>query len=464
MDSSTEWVIVDCATVDSIGDFFLRSGLNHGGELEVLTLRCLRKSLWGRFGSEISEGRYWYMVTVDGTRTDNAVPADVVLFGEDAEEFPSVGISAIQQIPLAEEELLCARGLLHGQPKTDARLIAALLDHSLKEAGTIAVGVYDVGQGNCNAIVDQFSHPRLFFDLGWAPSFHAKTRPSVRPNLFVCDAEFPAPVVLSHWDWDHWGFAIKRSVYDRSSLCTRHEFFSSAMHRLWLARAPQAIRHQLTPLHIQFYEALQKESLFSGIPAIQLWPEGLRRLPFSNGWIEACKPAKGRPDDRNNTGLAMWVHPGSISSGVILLPGDADFVSVPSARQNKRIRSGIAGMVAPHHGGRVTEAAIPRPSLEASAKLVFSVGRENSYGHPKESAATAYRAAGWKDARTSSRFACTACNGSHTLGNKVFLLKPDRVPACGCGRVSEGQLCLSDLFDEGLKRTEPKSAAISSAA
>src|SRR5579871_3626379 len=64
--------------------------------------------------------------------------------------------------------------------------------------------VYDVGQGNCNAILggNHFTHhPILYFDMGGGVLNNAHTYPNALGSL--CGFMHP-PVVLSHWDWDHW--------------------------------------------------------------------------------------------------------------------------------------------------------------------------------------------------------------------------------------------------------------------
>jgi hypothetical protein len=61
------------------------------------------------------------------------------------------------------------------------------------------VGVYDVGQGNANGLLEG-GHPRAYFDLGGGVLFNVRTYPS---TITFCFTANPC-VVLSHWDWDHW--------------------------------------------------------------------------------------------------------------------------------------------------------------------------------------------------------------------------------------------------------------------
>ncbi|QTT89693.1 hypothetical protein [Pseudomonas chlororaphis] len=440
------WVIFDSFSEDLVGSFFRHinrfndrffyKAINSG----LLSLRVPLKKFVSRF-PDVAEfdGGGWFRLSVSSSSGGDSIPAEVVLFGDNVET-PLVGVTKLERIDGEFSYWLNLVFMLNGEPRAPASFIAGVLDVSLVDSGGIAVAVYDVGQGNCNAIVDEYEHPRIFFDLGWAPNFHASTRPAGQPVLFACDLGLVPPVILSHWDMDHWSYAIARSRFDQASLTTKHEWHPEALARLWIARAPEAEQHKLGPLALSFYAALTERIIYPGVSAMLLWPTDSKRIDFSAGWLEVCEPGAGSPNDRNNSGLAMFVRPNK-SNGAVLLTGDADFTSIPSLLKTRK--PPLAGIVAPHHGSYITEYAIPTPKKGGPARLVMSVGNGNSYGHPKQQAIDAYKSKHWNLVLTQNRFECDRCGKSHTHGNTLLKFSsssPD--PECRCKCVLEGNLCL----------------------
>lgn len=412
---------------------------------DLLALRCPFNALTNLFSGLAEYTGQWVNIEVASQATARSIPADVVMFGDSAEP-ALLHITSLTPAQLKRNERRVLA--LSREARTPASFIAAILDFSLRESGNLATAAYDVGQGNCNAIVDQYEHPRVFFDLGWAPNFHAYTRPPAPPDFFACDSHTVAPVVLSHWDMDHWSYAIARSEFNPANLTTRHEWNPQALKRFWIARAPQTKAHQIGPLAMSFYRELTKIHLFPGISAMLLWPNDCRRIDFSQGWLEACEPLAHLPQDRNNTGIAMFVQPNR-KGPAILMTGDADFPSIPTLRTSKRLK--LAGMIAPHHGSKITVADVPKPLKKGPKKLVLSVGKENVYGHPTKEAMDAYQALGWdwEVVATQERQSCAsttmpfAATHAHHHGNVLLKFSagaPD--PKCGCGQVREGNLCL----------------------
>jgi hypothetical protein len=439
------WVTFDCIAEDSIRAF--RSSNEPSRRLldledAYLMLRVPFNKMASYSQSVQNMNNGWMRIVVDMRINHDSLQAEIVMFG-DSPEVPPVGIAQIEVLNKQLAERLDTIASLTNEPRAQAGFISGVLDIPLGKLNpeTLAVAVYDVGQGNCNAIVDKNEHPRIYFDLGWSPNFHAKSRPQQQPNFFACDRRATPPVVLSHWDMDHWCYAIKNSSFNAGSLTTKHEWKLEALRRFWIARAPRKNEHKLGPLTMAFYRALSGTHLLPGLSAVLLWPESVKRIPFSAGWLEACRPGEGELDDRNNNGIAMFVRPNSYAPA-ILLTGDASFPSIPSLSRSKK--TPLAAMVAPHHGARVSGFMVPKPKKGTLARLVMSVGEHNSYGHPKQDAIDAYNESGWQSSRTQDRFDC-ACGGgsaSHRHGNTLlkFSNKPD--PRCGCSCVPNGSLCL----------------------
>ena len=68
-----------------------------------------------------------------------------------------------------------------------------------------AVAVYDVGQGAATALLSR-GVPTLYFDFGGSALGNWRSFPE--PLNQFCMTANP-PVVLSHWDWDHWSSALR---------------------------------------------------------------------------------------------------------------------------------------------------------------------------------------------------------------------------------------------------------------
>ncbi|WP_156400855.1 hypothetical protein [Pseudomonas sp. Root329] len=440
-DPDGQWVTFDGIAEDVINRYRYPDDWQIGEfrDSGLLTLRAPLNEVMRRFSTiERIDGR-WVCVEVTASGDQDLLQAGVILFGDNA-EFPQVGIMSIEFL----EPRLCSRldrlSMLLDEQRAYSGFIAAVLDASLRGSHGLAVAAYDVGQGNCNAIIDSFEHPRIFFDLGWAPNFHASTRPVSAPNLFSCHMHSTSPVVLSHWDMDHWSYAIERSAFNSHNLTTSHEWRQDALSRFWIARAPEAAAHKLGPLTMAFCAALGRTHLFHGFKALLLWPANTKRIRFAAGWVEACKPGKGLPDDRNNSGLALFVRP-NVRGAAVVLTGDADFLSIPSLA-GKKVPP-LAGLVAPHHGSYVTTSAVPAPKKGTPARVVMSVGKGNTYGHPKQAAIDAYALQGWDVTLTQDRHDCTHCHATHRNGNSLlkFTIKSSD-PRCSCCCVGEGHLCL----------------------
>lgn len=440
------WVMFD-SFVETALDYYQHfpQGIRFQDELfdhGLVTLRASFRQVTKR-KPEMGEFKGgWVRIVVNSQRNEEMIPAEVVMFGDNAEP-PQVSIAHIEALSQKEQDLLRPEAMLQGEARAHPGFIAGVLEIPLREVNPLelSVAVYDVGQGNCNAIVDCHEHPRIYFDLGWSPNFHAKSRPHQQPDFFACEEHATPPVVLSHWDMDHWCHAIANSSYNPGSLTTKHEWKKEALQRFWIARAPQTDEQKLGPLTQSFYGALKRTKLLPGLSAVLLWPDATKRIHFSAGWLEACSPPSGIPNDRNNSGIAMFVQPDP-KGPAILLTGDADFPCIPSVAGQKKVP--LAGLVAPHHGAKITLGAIPRPKNGSPARLVMSVGAGNSYGHPKQDAINEYQKKGWLASLTQDRFDCTRTPALHQHGNTLLKLSNSfDDPRCGCHRVEHGNLCLA---------------------
>ncbi len=216
------------------------------------------------------------------------------------------------------------------------------------------VACYRVGQGNMNAICDGSTFPLVYFDLGGGALWNARTYPR---DLQICHTHHQ-PVILSHWDTDHWITARK----DPRSL--RHT---------WIAP-----RQLLGPTHKKLARGIQTEG------RLLIWPAGVPSVALRFGEVAHCTGTS-----RNDSGLAVRVD--LASGGHVLLPGDADYACIPPS-----LTQGLQGLVAAHHGARVAGAP-PSASVGTTpcAYVAISYGSGNHYGHPSRSERDELEAAGW---------------------------------------------------------------------
>lgn len=159
------------------------------------------------------------------------------------------------------------------------------------------VGVYDVGQGSANGLCDRDGVPLGYFDLGGGVLGNLATFPMALSNF--CTTYTP-PVVLSHWDWDHWSSGAR---------------FGQLTALTWVVP-----NQQLGAVHAAFAANI----VTSG--RLLVWPAGLPYAKAGQIRVEQCSGT-----GRNHSGLAMLVA-GPQGESAILLPGDARYTVVPSGR------------------------------------------------------------------------------------------------------------------------------------
>ncbi|WP_449101067.1 hypothetical protein [Pseudomonas veronii] len=243
------------------------------------------------------------------------------------------------------------------------------------------LAVYDVGQGNANAILSasRFGEPgvpTLYYDLGAGVYRNKRTTPN---PLVFCFTEKPT-IVLSHWDADHWAGAYAFAAHGAYP----------ALERTWIA--PFQI---VGPVHVAFaHEVLAKGGKFFTYCV----PAGLVGVaPLRHG--RQVRFTLGNGPDRNSTGIVMAVeattHPSPRSW---LLTGDCDyqyFVDVLDPLPP-------VGMVVPHHGADLDpNTPVPKPPTDSIyRRLVYSFGHNNKHGksnvqHPTILGMSIHNSADW---------------------------------------------------------------------
>jgi hypothetical protein len=255
------------------------------------------------------------------------------------------------------------------------------LETELSNATADLLAVYDVGQGNANALLSttQLREPGLpthYYDLGAGVYRNRHTTPY---PLAFCFTQAPS-IILSHWDADHWA-----GTY---AVTTNNAY--PALRCKWIA--PLQV---VGPLHIAFaHDVISKGGeffIYSPLPGeignATLSPQ--RRIRFMRG--------NGR--DRNGTGIVLTVEePDNVPARSWLLTGDCDYLHFV----DKLEPLPPVGMVAPHHGADLdSKSPIPKPPSDVDYKrLVYSYGPGNKHGsapvqHPTPQGVMLHNSADW---------------------------------------------------------------------
>ena len=250
------------------------------------------------------------------------------------------------------------------------------------------LAAFDIGQGSASALLDDNFTPYLYHDLGAGVTRNKHTTPC---PLKFCWCNNP-PIVLSHWDSDHWAGALK----DTNSLSAT-----------WIA--PE---QSIGPTHTAFANRI----LRSG-GTLHIWPPALGPIVFSNRHGQTLNLGRCNGTNRNGSCLALRVdEPNNGNPRQWLLTGDAGYHQLPFS-----LPRDPAALVVPHHGAKMSGThKIPHKPAHY-ARLLFSFGPGNAHGytsvrHPTQHSVNEHNANGWdlgawmSDPRPGGRIA-----GGHVL-------------------------------------------------
>lgn len=226
----------------------------------------------------------------------------------------------------------------------------------------------DVGQGSANALADASEDTQLFFDLGCGVYRNAGTRPI--PLRFCWRAN--PPIVLSHWDSDHWAGETSDPAASR---------------RTWIVP-----RQTITPKHTTF-----ASRILSGGGAILVWGSTPSTISVPIGIRQNLDLARctGPSRNRNGSGISCVVCDTASSRGW-LLTGDAGYheLGQPSLPTDLRV------IIAPHHGADMGGLSVPPHRPTGYTRLIYSFGPGNKHGqtniqHPTPHGVQAHVNHGW---------------------------------------------------------------------
>ena len=297
-------------------------------------------------------------------------------------------LSDIRVVDSGTEHALTAKtGLQHLGDADPAEIECALA----AEAFPDAAAVYDVGQGSSNALL-LGGIPLVYFDLGGGALRDTRTFPQAFTSF--CDTGTP-PIVLSHWDWDHWSSARRDPrLIDHTWIVPRHDDEIGAVHTKFLGE-----------LHAQ--------------RSVLVWPRDLPSIRVKGMTVSQCT---GKPRNHNDSGLALIAEANPGQEGTrMLFPGDASYRFVPGAEKK------FTSVVAPHHGGRTRGGQIPASDGSKPGRLVFSYGAGNSFWHPLADVGREHAATWKKRLHTAARDA-RGLGHVHLYWNES---DPAATPPCG---------------------------------
>ncbi|MBT9293088.1 hypothetical protein [Prosthecodimorpha staleyi] len=239
---------------------------------------------------------------------------------------------------------------------------------ALRRATPDQLTVYDVGQGGAAGLLDCSNTASIFFDLGAGSYGNSRTRPN---PLRFCWRGSP-PVVLSHWDTDHWAGELTDPA---------------ASGRDWIA--PR--QSKLGPTHHAFAARI----LVQG-GSLLIWGAtagATLSVTFAGGVVLSLGRCTG--PSRNGSGIACLVENSSADASW-LLTGDAGYSEIPLVPSFQ-----IIGIIAPHHGADMVRfgSAPTRPG-SGYCRLFYSFGPDNKHGrtsvkHPTTAAINDHRAQSW---------------------------------------------------------------------
>ena len=159
-----------------------------------------------------------------------------------------------------------------------------------------------------------------YFDFGGGAAPNTFTFPTKLATFCQCNSP---PIILSHWDHDHWS----------------SEGRNSRVHaRTWIVPRQVSNNVKRAPHHSSLIKAIQAAG-----GSILAWPSGLSTKQIGQLEINLCTGSS-----KNNSGLSLEVYPPSgVSALPVLMPADAgydDLRVVPANGQHDAI-------LCPHHGG-----------------------------------------------------------------------------------------------------------------
>jgi DNA-binding beta-propeller fold protein YncE len=259
------------------------------------------------------------------------------------------------------------------------------------------VVIADIGQGNCNVVMDDDGRPIIYYDMGGGTRGNQFTIPLPAP-VFCLDVGHSL-FILSHWDDDHYAFL---DVALAAMQVVGIECLAPAQ----TSPATLAARRSATSGAVASALA---GVLVNGVVQggdLHVWRDEDAAAPSGNhdATHTDFTVIKVTHSNINNSGLALRLRNPGNPAQYMLLTGDATFDRFRPAGVNRQTfvhgcDTQCVGLVASHHGSDVGQVLdIPRPDPAVTSHLIaYSFGWGNNYGHPLDAGVSSYELRGWKD-------------------------------------------------------------------
>lgn len=234
------------------------------------------------------------------------------------------------------------------------------IEATLARIGTIKhAAVYDVGQGNCNGFCGPYGGVSAYYDLGGGILGNRGTFPSALSRF--CFTSNP-PIILSHWDWDHWSSANRDP---------------RALARTWIVP-----RQSLGAVHRAFAANV------IALGRLLVWPRAVPDVQSGQVRMLRCNG-----NGKNHSGLAVILDgPGKYAGQHMLFPGDARYSVIPQYKNFD-----YTAVVAPHHGADMRNRYAPPCPGQNHCRLAYSYGPGNSFSHAFDITRNDHQKSGWLD-------------------------------------------------------------------
>jgi len=298
-----------------------------------------------------------------------------------------------------------------------------------------SVAVYDVGQGLFTALVDEHEHPLAYVDIGYPIAAKRKFLPKLNNfnPFYYCDRK---PIILTHLDWDHWGFAIISGLASKSKKTgtwkTHPNYKKNVIENDWFLRAPDHVRHSLGPSHVHLLYEISKSKNSS----LNLLPHHFNEMKIGNLLILETSSKNKNPTSsylRNNEALTASLISYEDEDEAILICGDAEFRSINFTKNLKYV-----GIVAPHHGGKMDLSYFPQP-FSINPIMAISSGYYEYNNIPDQEFLLESYKKGWGVYGTFLKKICNRCGGLKNHISLNFGYKPE----CGCYMAESNNICLN---------------------
>ena len=229
--------------------------------------------------------------------------------------------------------------------------------------------VNDVGQGNCNEIIDGNS-VKIVYDIGATMNIKQEDVSDLKNKRIGAYKTSRPLLIISHWDVDH--FIQLKVMTDQELMC-----FSGL---LCSSKQPSLLSQKT-------YERLEKSIGKDNVNSVSMFPVQNHNdrmylyMKVKDLNLYYGKKATGR----NYSGFTMLVQ-GNLRSA--FLTGDCNYSQVTdvlSQEANGMVLGKNLVLMAPHHGGtfsaKFNVLSIPH-AFKAEEAVISVSAANNSYGHP----------------------------------------------------------------------------------